>query len=70
MCYQQCWYGLIGALEEVSDVDIRQPETTSLGAPSDANGLAFDASASSGHIVNMSSTAGLVDLVEAASLWH
>ncbi|BAZ22186.1 short-chain dehydrogenase/reductase SDR [Kalymmatonema gypsitolerans NIES-4073] len=55
-------YGLIGALEEVSDVDIRQQfETNFFGALRLIRTvLPLMRQQGSGHIVNMSSTAGLV----------
>ncbi|MDM9384707.1 oxidoreductase [Chlorogloeopsis sp. ULAP01] len=55
-------YGLIGALEEVSDADIRQQfETNFFGAVHLIQTvLPLMRQQGSGHIVNMSSTAGLV----------
>jgi NAD(P)-dependent dehydrogenase (short-subunit alcohol dehydrogenase family) len=55
-------YGLIGALEEVSDVDIRQQFETNFFGPLRLMRavLPLMRQQGSGHVVNMSSTAGLV----------
>jgi short-subunit dehydrogenase len=62
-------HGLIAALEEISDVEIQQFfETNFFGALRLMRlVLPIMRQQGSGHIVNMSSTAGLVGLGEAAS---